>query len=352
MKNCFDITPASDMTDLNGVITIDRSGYSFNTRIPYSNPKWMSLINNSIRISELSIPGTHGTMARFVDAFPEENLVLNQSLPLADQLDTGIRYIDIRCRHYNNEFAIHHGFVWQRTYFGDDVLKPVINFLLKNPSETILMRVKEEYDPSGNTRTFGETFEAYWNPNQAFFWNPTSQNPTLQDVRGKIILLQEFNGPNNKMFGINYNWDLRIQDQWNIVAGPQGIYNKWTAVKNHFYSAMNNKNSIHLNHLSGSGGQLGGPYPWFIASGYTGRNNIDPSQRISNSPTDQWPDFPRNATNQVYYGGMNLLSTRRIRDKRITHTGIIAADFPGAGLIQFTIELNGKFTRKNPIHHF
>ncbi|MGE6594289.1 hypothetical protein ACQKFU_33550 [Bacillus mycoides] len=37
---------------------------------------------------------------------------------------------------------------------------------------------------------------------------------------------------------------------------------------------------------------------------------------------------------------MNVLATRRIRDRRVTHTGIVVADFPGRGLIEGTIELN------------
>ncbi|MEB4815739.1 hypothetical protein [Bacillus thuringiensis] len=37
---------------------------------------------------------------------------------------------------------------------------------------------------------------------------------------------------------------------------------------------------------------------------------------------------------------MNVLATRRILDRRFTHTGIIAADFPGRGVIDGTITLN------------
>lgn len=340
----------SQMMDINGRLTIDRSGIDFNQNINYRNPNWMSFIDNSTRISELSIPGTHGSMARYAPLGLSE-LVINQTMPLITQLNAGIRYLDIRCRHYHNQFAIHHGLVWQNTFFGNDVLLVIINFLRQNPTETILMRVQEEYNPVGNSRSFGETFEAYWIPNQTFFWNPTNSNPTLGEVRGRIILLQQFSGPNNRMFGINYG-SLRIQDQWNVVRPG---YDKWISIRNHFTTAMNNRNQIHLNHLSGHGG-AGGPMPWFLASGYNNRNNNSNIREIGGT-TSSWPDFPRSqppssSQRHVFQGGMNLLSTRRIRDGRVNHTGIIAADFPGAGLIRFTIELNGRHIQRNSIHHF
>src|SRR5207302_1134087 len=98
------------------------------------------------------IPGTHDTMA-----FYGGDAAQTQTMSLANQLESGVRVLDIRCRHIADVFAIHHGVVFQKVFFGD-VLNDVIAFLKKNPSETVLMRVKEEYEPAENTRTFEETF--------------------------------------------------------------------------------------------------------------------------------------------------------------------------------------------------
>ncbi|PHD67105.1 two domain protein [Bacillus toyonensis] len=319
---------------------MDRSGFNVNRTVNYTNTNWMGRIPDSRRISELSIPGTHGSMALHGGvAGTIGDITINQTMNLETQLNSGIRYIDIRCRHYHNNFAIHHGQIYQHAFFGSHVLEPVISFLRRNPSETILMRIQEEYNPTGNTRTFAETFESFWTPNQRYFWNPNSNNPTLGEVRGRIILLQQF--PSNRgWFGINWG-ALAIQDQFE-VPGLNGIYNKWIAVKNHFFNAMNNRNRIHLNHLSGTGG-FGAPRPWFLASGYRSRNNNSLLDVASSRPVlTGWLDFPRNhpTTGAVYWGGMNVLAARRILDRRFTHTGIVAADFPGRGLIDGTIALN------------
>ncbi|MED3540438.1 phosphatidylinositol-specific phospholipase C domain-containing protein [Bacillus toyonensis] len=333
-------TAHSNYVDRNGILTMDRSGFNVNRTVNYTNRHWMGRIPDSRRISELSIPGTHGSMALHGGvAGTIGDIAINQTMNLETQLNSGIRYIDIRCRHYHNNFAIHHGQIYQHAFFGSGVLEPVISFLRRNPSETILMRIQEEYNPRGNTRTFAETFESFWTPNQRYFWTPTGTNPTLGEVRGRIILLQQF--PSNRgWFGINWG-SLAIQDQFE-VPGLNGIYSKWVAVKNHFVNAMNNRNRIHLNHLSGTGG-FGAPRPWFLASGYRSRNNNSLLDVASSRPVlSGWLDFPRDhpTIGAVYWGGMNVLATRRIRDRRFTHTGIVAADFPGIGLIEGTIALN------------
>ncbi|OUB49898.1 phosphatidylinositol-specific phospholipase C [Bacillus thuringiensis] len=343
--------------DLNG--TSDRSGVSFDSHISIrdNNPRWMANLNDSFRISELSIPGTHGSMARFpLNLSSTNNLAVNQTMDLRTQLQAGIRYLDIRCRHVNNSFPIHHGAIFQNAVFDHNVLDPIQTFLHNNPSETILMRVQQEYTPQNNTRSFEATFAEYHSRYKGLFWNPTNNNPRLGEVRGRIILLQQFGGP---LFGINYG-SLDIQDRWNLNLPPSNIslspditYNKWIYIRNHFNRAMNDHSRlrIHLNHLSASPGRLSitnpswFPYPWFVASGYASRSNNSASQVASNINTQQWPDYirERSLTNiRVLFGGTNNLTTRRIRDGRITHAGIIAADFPGPGLIQGTIALNNQ----------
>ncbi|QWH76068.1 phosphatidylinositol-specific phospholipase C domain-containing protein (plasmid) [Bacillus mycoides] len=338
--------------DLNG--TSDRSGVSFNNNVGIHNPRWMSGLNNSSRISELSIPGTHGSMALYgAPTVYGRAITINQTMNLTTQLNSGIRYIDIRCRHVDNRFAMHHGRVFQNAWFDTGVLNPIRTFLSNNPSETILMRVQQEYTPQNNTRSFEATFANYHSRYQSLFWNPTgSNNPTLGETRGRIILLQQFDGP---MFGIRYA-NLNIQDQWRIEVpplSPNATYSKWIAVRNQFNNAMNNRNIIHLNHLSANPGGIGSrhfpwwPYPWFIASGYTTQVDSSPSQVAETSDNGQWPDYIRESrwpNNRILFGGTNNLTTRRIRDRRINHTGIIAADFPGRGLIQYTIDLNNRLT--------
>ncbi|WII35187.1 hypothetical protein [Paenibacillus thiaminolyticus] len=70
-------------------------GYSHDATIGYHNPNWMSLIRDDARLSELSIPGTHYSMAYRTNQ-PATDHVYTQSMPLNTQLNSGIRYLDIR----------------------------------------------------------------------------------------------------------------------------------------------------------------------------------------------------------------------------------------------------------------
>lgn len=63
------------------------------------------------------------------------------------------------CRHLRDAFAIYHGPVSQELTF-DDVTATVRDFLKAHPSETVILSVKEESSPSGNTRTFERMFDA------------------------------------------------------------------------------------------------------------------------------------------------------------------------------------------------
>ena len=134
---------------------------------------WMSSLNSDLFLSQFSIPGSHNSMALFE---PFSRTAKTQNLSLSDQLKAGVRFVDIRCRHLDNGFVIHHGSVYQRTNF-DDVLNAVTSFLNANPSESIMMSVKEEHTPSGNTRSFAQTFDSYVAKNPSK-WHLGSAIPT------------------------------------------------------------------------------------------------------------------------------------------------------------------------------
>ncbi|OUB74281.1 phosphatidylinositol-specific phospholipase C [Bacillus thuringiensis] len=323
-------------------------GYSYESNIGYQNSTWMSELGDSKKLSELSIPGTHGSMALHGASVFDENLTRNQTMNLSQQLNSGIRYIDMRVKRVGDSFAMHHGIVYQKEMF-EDVLRETIQFLEDHPKETIIMRLKEETAADINSQPFEQIFKNYYDNNQSYFWNPNSvspserNNPKLGDVRKRIILLQDFKA--SQEYGINYD-SLNIQDKFEVGTGPNGIYEKWNAVKKHLLQANNNVNNgnIYLNHFSGTGGAtalLNNFYPWFIASGKETRNTNSNQKLIQTTATNEWTDFPRDVNGQVFYGGMNTMGTDFIQKNGIKHAGIIAADFPGPGLIDSIIRLNG-----------
>lgn len=195
---------------------------------------WMKSIPGERKLSTLSIPGTHGSGGRFE---PLLGTAKTQNLSIAEQLNAGVRFLDVRCRFINNSFVIHHDRVYQHLNF-DDVLQSCALFLDANPSEAIIMSIKEEYTPSGNTMTFQQRFINYAETYAGLFRLDTDV-PTLQDARGKIVLLrrfesnqslgiQAFNGwLDNASFTIqNPESTLQVQDAYKVSNNAA----KWDAI--------------------------------------------------------------------------------------------------------------------------
>ncbi|WGS41943.1 phosphatidylinositol-specific phospholipase C domain-containing protein [Burkholderia sp. JSH-S8] len=128
--------------------------YSHDSDIHYSNPKWMALLDENTRVSQLSLPETHDTMS-----FYGGDAVATQTLRLRKQLNAGVRVFDIRLRAIANKFAIHHGPVYQNAMFGD-VLNDMTEFLRANPKETLFVRIKEEYSSEHSSMSFEQIFES------------------------------------------------------------------------------------------------------------------------------------------------------------------------------------------------
>jgi len=316
-------------------------GYSHDANIMnYNQSAWMEELPDAAQLSQLSIPGTHDSGSRYGGAAIE-----NQVMTISQQLNAGIRYLDIRVRHIDNAFAIHHGLKYQHLNF-DDVLKSVTQFLSAHPSETIVMRVHEEYKADNNTRSIEETMDSYIKKYQKFFYNVDYQshdpNPQLGPLRGKVFVVWD----NVRSTGMihttgTYFSAVRRQDAYNVKTNWD-LYNKWEIIKR-FINDNKSAKELTINHLSASGGS----FPYFIASGHS-RASTSAPRLATGLTTPGWkhkyPDFPRVSCFigicTIAFEGTNTLTKNYLNDHNIERTGIIAADFPGKGLIKSIIDKN------------
>ncbi|MEU8589522.1 phosphatidylinositol-specific phospholipase C domain-containing protein [Streptomyces sp. NPDC048664] len=145
----------------------------------------MSRVPGATDLRDLSIPGTHETCARF--SAGSAGFAQCQNRDLHWQLRAGVRYIDIRCRVYGDIFTLHHGAYHQDMVFGD-VLHACRDFLATYPTETVLMRMQQEY--SGDAAAYRRIFANYldakgWRP----WFHISPSFPTLDQARGKIALM-------------------------------------------------------------------------------------------------------------------------------------------------------------------
>ncbi|XP_043938631.1 1-phosphatidylinositol phosphodiesterase-like [Protopterus annectens] len=188
------------------------------------NEDWMKSIPDEKKISQLSIPGTHDSMARHGDLI----WVWCQSLSLNTQMRLGVRFFDIRCRHFNNGLPIHHEAFYLHCNF-NDVVSQMISYLDGNPSEVLLMRIREEYKPEGNTRSFTDTLRAEISKYPAERFYLKNIIPNVRECRGKIVVLRDFFDYD---LGIDFT-SADLEDTWSA-----GEDEKWDEVKAHLDKAQ------------------------------------------------------------------------------------------------------------------
>lgn len=222
--------------------------------------EWMQLVPDALYTSQLSIPGTHETAALY-EGWP--GTAKCQKLTIAEQLNIGVRYLDIRCRHMNDTFRIFHGFVDQKQTFSD-VLAICKRFLQSHPSETIFMAVKTEYTSQNNTREYYETFQKYLDTEAKNLFFLEDRIPTMGEARGKIVLIRRFASPITMGIQADKGWNdnsstlVTIDNaQNNFIFQDMYKFNdnatKWSLFLQQFQNCKQDRTStnLYLNNLSG-----------------------------------------------------------------------------------------------------
>ena len=203
------------------------------------------------QMSEMSIPGTHNSGTYEILLPTAFGFAKCQDRSILDQLYAGIRYLDIRCRHFRNVFTIHHGLVYANINF-DDVLRPVRDFLSANPSEAIFMRVANEHEAAENTRSFTATFQSYVDKYPDLFWlHNGNRDPTLRLIRGKVVVLR--NGPRSQnidwKYGLDFFGDFIIQDNYEASKAEKmkSVYDMFVRTQNGVRKVINHLSAVSTN---------------------------------------------------------------------------------------------------------
>jgi len=255
--------------------------------------RWMSRLPDSVLLSQLSLPGTHNSCALH-DGL-SFGFAKCQSWQLADQLKSGIRFIDIRCRRVDDGFLIHHGVISQRMTF-KEVRDVCQNFLREHPSECIVMSIKEESTAQRATRSFEETFSDVTKDDEKL-WHISREVPLLREVRNHIVLVDRV----GTLGGLN--WDgLQQQDEY---MAPLEL--KEQLIRAHLDKAITAENN-----------------QWFInfCSGTVPGRLLTPKKYAANLN-----EFTLDVLIQ------------KLREKPI-RLGTIVMDFPGEDLLERIVETN------------
>ncbi len=148
---------------------------------------WMKSLPDDFVLSEINIPGTHDSATKKVDFSYFSKC---QNTTITEQLEMGIRFLDIRVKKTGDKLILVHAISKCRNpasdkefLFLDQVISDCEKFLFQNPSETIIFSVKRDAG-AGDEETFDLLFEEYFNSD---FWYLENRIPTLGEVRGKLV---------------------------------------------------------------------------------------------------------------------------------------------------------------------
>lgn len=299
---------------------------------------WMASIPGSASLGQLSLPGTHDTLAiRGGDSTTTQEDFGTGGATLRAQLNHGIRAIDIRVRVVDGRFTVHHGVFYQEANFSD-VLAALGDFLDSHPGETVLMSLHAECtkeflsctdqpattDDAARLAVFqdylkddGHARKHFWTP--AVSGQATASMPRLDDIRGKVVLAK-FTTPHGGRYsgyGLARMADSGFeQNQYNVPT-VFDIGSKWQSVKEHFQGTNTGANdAMYWNWTSGSGIAA---YPNTVAGGYT---------TIVGDELIQVP-----GVNEQTYSYLKS-------DNHTVRAGVVWMDYPGWALVQSIIRMN------------
>ncbi|MFD8087558.1 phosphatidylinositol-specific phospholipase C [Kitasatospora sp. NPDC059722] len=187
--------------------------------------EWMGRLDDGVPLTGLTVPGTHDSCC--TDPLHGTEWSHTQNWGIPDQLQRGIRFLDIRCNGLEgtaSELGIYHSDNYQYIRL-QDVLNQCTSFLSAHAGEVVVMRIKNEY--AGGNRLDAAEFQRridYYLDDFGFrrwFWTD-ARWPALGEARGRIVLVADFDNPWSVIqwsSGTNDWFDT--QDRWDGVENSQ-----------------------------------------------------------------------------------------------------------------------------------
>jgi len=278
-----------------------RADYNSFATINGSHADWMKSVPDDRRIVCMTLPGTHDSLALYGG-----DLSQTQSLNIPQQLEAGIRFLDVRpCLNKRGKLPIYHGIMYQHVDF-EQVLNDITNFLREHPSEGVFMRIREERPPPVAAQiTFADALLRVCSEvGREFFVDIRKgrldiSSLKLGHMRSRICVLQDYGG--RSLPGALPWRGASLQDEWEI-ATVFHISRKIKAIRRHMQKASAANEGLWINFLSGASALC----------------------------------YPYTAARHTNYAAMVALQ----RMKFPSSCGMIVADFPGIELIRACIHLN------------
>lgn len=163
---------------------------------------WMATIPSNVYYSMLSAPGTHDAATSGCTQYTTYTRC--QGSTIAEQLVQGIRVFDLRPGYkYNSEITADNLYIYHGAYSSNvkyvDAMQTIADFLAANPTEAVtIVQVKEEGSGTDRSNEMWNVINAWQDSHVDLFLAADHSNWALNDMRGKIMLLNRNNTATHK----------------------------------------------------------------------------------------------------------------------------------------------------------
>eukprot|EP01068_Selenidium_serpulae_P013818 Selendium_serpulae@DN6014_c0_g1_i1.p1 len=196
------------------------------------NADWMSQLPDDKKLSRMTIPGTHNTVSYTCEGMGN-HWVWCQCFDIPQQLERGVRFMDIRCRFTEGKMHVYHG----KYALGLDLLKVIEHvekFLADHPKETVIMSLQHEMqEKDKQNENWVADFIGYMEKN--ILSRPSMfrecKVPKLGEVRGKITVIVNY--PCYPTHQLSWAEHFKVENTW----APDGIEKKWEEVTKNLSAA-------------------------------------------------------------------------------------------------------------------
>ncbi len=232
------------ITIINGIISLT---------VKADNSQWMRGLNDSLRFSDIVIPGSHDAGMSRTDhctLFVKSEWDKTQQLSIADQLKAGSRYFDIRLDYDHGSLVTYHrtdgvGCNGEKL---DNILSGVASFLRKNPKEVIILKfshTRNDWMSSGGNddiqrRAVNLLLQKY----SSILYKLNNKNVNLATVtlgalRGKIVAVfdEEYSeqiAPAKGIFSYRDSYAQQDGQLKNITDGNLIVYDKYSDTTDYY----------------------------------------------------------------------------------------------------------------------
>lgn len=189
-------------------------GEDTNADSEISSTNWMSYVNDNKSLRDMNIPGTHDSGTKYTAGGVTGIVASCQDLSISEQLESGIRYLDIRL---DSDLDVNHAGIvcytslWTSSKHKltfEKVLDYITDFLENHNTETIIVQTKPEGTMKKDKNFLDELNNLLSDSKYSgYLYDNTEKNISelnLGDIRGKFVIFSRNDHPTSAYR--YYNW--------------------------------------------------------------------------------------------------------------------------------------------------